>query len=94
MKDLLSIIENKKGLVMDGNWRQSGEDVEYNLPDLLKNSRRMPEIVVVLKCKEEVSVSRNLADCEDDLKVEFERRMAEREANRVKAREDALKEKV
>ena len=46
----------------------------------------MPEIVIVLKCKEEVSIKRNLADCEDELKAEFERKMEEREANRVKAR--------
>ena len=78
---------------MDGNWRSSAEDAEYVLPDLLKNSRRMPEIVVILKCKEEVSIKRNMDDCEDDLKAEFERRMKEREENRVKVREEARKEK-
>ena len=66
------MIDCKKGLIIDGNWRPTGEDADYQLPDLLKNARRMPEIVVILKCKEEVSVKRNLDDCEEDLKAEFE----------------------
>ena len=73
---------------MDGCWRPKGEDAEYTLPDLLKNSRRMPEIVIVLKCKEEVSIKRNFADIEEELKAEFERLMEERETNRVKKREE------
>lgn len=94
VKDLRDIISINKGLVMDGTWRPSGEDAEYAIPDLLKNARRMPEIVVVLKCKEEVTLKRNLADCEEELKAEFERRMEKREADKVKARDDARKEKV
>ena len=68
---------------MDGNWRAGIKDdfgfdeedadkeapeVEYVLPELLKNSRRMPEIVVILKCKEDAAVARNFADDEDVLK--------------------------
>ena len=94
VKDLRDIISVSKGLVIDGTWRPSGEDAEYVIPDLLKNARRMPEIVVVLKCKEEVSIKRNLSDCEEDLKAEFKRRMEKREADRVKAREEAREEKV
>lgn len=93
IKDIRSIIAAEKGYIMDGNWRSTAEDAEYVLPDLLKNSRRMPEIVVILKCKEEVSIKRNMDDCMDDLKAEFENRMKEREENRVKAREEARKEK-
>jgi hypothetical protein len=44
-------------------------EVEYVLPDLLKSARRMPEIVVILKCKDEVAVARNYADDEEDLKA-------------------------
>ena len=72
VKDLRAVIDTSKGLVIDGNWRPQGEDSEYAIPDLLKNARRMPEIVVILKCKEEVSISRNLADCEEELKAEFD----------------------
>ena len=61
------MIDASKGLIIDGNWRPEGEEPEYAIPDLLKNSRRMPEIVVVLKCKEEVSISRNMADSEEEL---------------------------
>lgn len=94
VKDLRSIIDVSKGLVIDGNWRPAGEDAEYAIPDLLKNARRMPEIVVVLKCKEEVSIKRSLSDGEEELKAEFERRMEKREADRTKARQDAREEKV
>lgn len=86
--DITSIIPAKKGLIMDGNWRPKGEDADYAIPDLLKNARRMPEIVIVLKCKEDVSIKRHMADIEDDLKAEFERLMEEREQNRVKKREE------
>ena len=79
---------------MDGSWRPKGEDAEYTLPDLLKNSRRMPEIVIVLKCKEEVSISRHMADIEDDLKAKFEKAIEDREAARVKRRQEAKDEKL
>ena len=79
---------------MDGCWRPKGEDAEYTLPDLLKNSRRMPEIVIVLKCKEEVSISRHMADIEDDLKAKFEKAIEDREAARVKRRQEAKDEKL
>ena len=80
LKDLKAVIDVKKGLIMDGNWRapivddfgfdEEGEakeapEVEYALPDLLKQSRRMPEIVVILKCKEDAAVARNFADDEE-----------------------------
>jgi len=88
ISDITSIILAKKGLIMDGNWRPKGDDAEYAIPDLLKNARRMPEIVIILKCKEEVSIKRHMSDIEDDLKAEYERLMEERENNRVKKREE------
>jgi hypothetical protein len=54
----------------------------------------MPEIVVILKCKEEVSIKRSLADSADEMKAEFERKTNERQANKVKARQDARNEKI
>ena len=38
----------------------------------------MPEVIVILSCKEEISVSRMLADSEEDLKVAFEQKMEKR----------------
>ena len=84
VSDLKSVVPSNKGLVIDGNWRIGGEEPSYDIPDLLKNARRMPEIVIVLKCKEEVSVKRNLADCADDMKAKFERKTNARAANKVK----------
>ena len=94
VKDLRTIIPASNGLVIDGNWRSTGEDTSYDIPDLLKSSRRMPEIVVILKCKEEVSIKRDFADCEQDMKAEFERKMEERRVGKVKARLDARTEKL
>ena len=52
VKDISAVIDCNKGLIIDGNWRPEGEEAEYAVPDLLKNARRMPEVVVILKCKE------------------------------------------
>jgi len=94
VKDLRTIIPASNGLVIDGNWRATGEDSSYDIPDLLKSARRMPEIVVILKCKEEVSIKRDFADCEQEMVAEFERKMEERRVGKVKARLDARTEKL
>ena len=94
VSDLKSVVHSNKGLVIDGNWRVGGDEPSYDIPDLLKNARRMPEIVVILKCKEEVSIKRSLADSADEMKAEFERKTNERQANKVKARQDARNEKI
>lgn len=47
------IFDASKGYVIDGCWRDLPENaVSQNLQDLLFESRRVPEIVVILKCKE------------------------------------------
>jgi len=94
---------------MDGTWRapivdafgfdeedadKEAPEVEYVLPELLKNSRRMPEIVVILKCKDDAAVNRNYADDEDLLKKLLEEEVAKREKKRVDAREAARQEKL
>ena len=109
VSDLRAIIDNTKGIIMDGNWRAGIKDdfgfdeedadkeapeVEYVLPELLKNSRRMPEIVVILKCKDDAAVNRNYADDEDLLKKLLEEEVAKREKKRVDAREAARQEKL
>mmetsp|Transcript_46063 Transcript_46063/g.61010 ORF Transcript_46063/g.61010 Transcript_46063/m.61010 type:complete len:262 (+) Transcript_46063:1389-2174(+) len=110
IKDLREIIDSEKGLIMDGNWRapikddfgfdEEGADaaeapeVEYMIPDLLKNARRMPEIVVILKCKEDAAIGRNYADDEEALKNMLEAELAKREKKRVDAREQSKQEKL
>lgn len=93
---------------MDGNWRAPIKDdfgfeeegaaaedpeIEYVIPDLLKNARRMPEIVVILKCKEDVAVDRNYADDEALLQKILDDELAKREKKRVDEREEARKAK-
>lgn len=87
VKDLKDVIDSKAGLIIDGSWRPKGEDAEYQLPDLLKNARRIPEIVIILKCKEDVAIKRNLADNEETLQATFERKNLEREQKRTADRE-------
>ena len=53
----------------------------------------MPEVIVILSCKEETSVSRMLADSEEDLKVAFEQKMEKRQADLDKKREEDRAEK-
>lgn len=47
------ILDSSKGLVIDGTWRDIAEEVVgQNLQTLMFESRRVPEIVIILKCKE------------------------------------------
>jgi hypothetical protein len=62
-----AVIESKKGLIMDGNWTTIPEDaVSAPFMDLLKDSRRMPEMFIILRCKEETTFDR----CRDDKETE------------------------
>ena len=68
MKDLMAA---NKGLIIDGNWTTLPEEaVVTPLQDLLVESRRMPEMLITLKCKEETTFKRCLDD--DKVKEEFE----------------------
>ena len=82
-----------KSLIIDGTWNGFGDDgVVTNVEagafaTLLTDSRRVPELVIVLKC-EEASAFLRLIDSEAT-KVEFERLMLARtEANTKKRAED------
>jgi flagellar biosynthesis GTPase FlhF len=102
------LIQASKGLVIDGTWSGFGE--ESNVPskdnggafaNLLIESRRVPEIVIVLKCKEDAAFKR-LIDA-DKTKAEFDKLMEARAEAKTKQRgedrvaklqetEDALKD--
>jgi hypothetical protein len=86
------IIDAKQGLVIDGTWNGFAED--SGVPsqggeayaNLLCESRRAPEMVIVLKCKEQAAFDR-LIDS-DKTKAEYDKLMAERAAGKKKQREE------
>jgi len=79
--------------VIDGNWTTLPEgSIETNLDKLLTDSRRAPEIVIVLKCKEKSTFDR----CIDDKKIrdEYEADKKKREAEILAKREEDKKAKL
>ena len=54
---------------------------------MLENARRMPEVVVVLTCKEDVAIKRALADAEDDLTKQYEEKCEKRDKEEKEARD-------
>lgn len=81
------IYDNSKGYIIDGTWRDLPEDaVSQSLQDLLIESRRVPEIVIILKCKEKATFDR-LID-RDALKAEYDRLMEAREAEKKRIRDE------
>lgn len=86
------ILDSKKGLVIDGTWRDipEGALAHANLQDLLFESRRMPEIVIILKCKEEATFKRIINA--EAIKSEYERLMEKRAADRAEERVKAKAE--
>ena len=92
------LLEASKGLIVDGQWKDNPDDeneitTTEPIYTLLESARRMPEVIVILSCKEETSVSRMLADSEEDLKVAFEQKMEKRQADLDKKREEDRAEK-
>jgi|LauGreDrversion4_2_1035121.scaffolds.fasta_scaffold43424_3 hypothetical protein len=93
-----NIFDSSKGLVIDGTWREipEGSLEQPALHELLINSRRVPEVVIILKCKEATTFKR-VIDTEK-IKAEYDRlmeiRQKKREAERIEkraAKEEALK---
>lgn len=81
------IFDSNKGLVIDGSWRDLPEGaVGQSLQDLLFESRRVPEIVVILKCKEANTFSRLIKS--DAIKAEFDRLMKARADERKRVRDE------
>lgn len=85
-KQLMQIIlDSTKSLVIDGNWTTLPEDaVTLPLQEILQESRRMPEVVVVLRCKEPTTFNRCLD--KGEIQREYERLMEERAAEAAKRR--------
>lgn len=81
------IFDSSKGYVIDGCWRDLPEGViGQSLQDLLFESRRVPEIVVILKCKEAATFKRIINS--DAIKAEYDRLMELRAAERKKVRDE------
>jgi hypothetical protein len=82
------IFDAKKGLIIDGHWTTLPEDtVSTSLQELLSGSKRMPEIVIVLKCKEESTFARTIF--KDKIKADFDKIMLKRKEDIEKKRADA-----
>lgn len=91
VKFMTELVDSKKGLIIDGHWTTLPEGaVEKSLYDLLLESKRMPEIVVVIKCKEDSTYARCVF--KDKIKAKFEEIMAKRKADSARKRADARKE--
>lgn len=87
------ILNSKQGLVIDGTWTTVPEEHESpNLFELLETARRLPEVVVVLKCKEPATIERCLD--KDAIKAEFDKLMKERAELREKERKEAREAKL
>ena len=89
-------MDANKGLIVDGTWNGFAEDSTIpadgpGYANLLIDSRRSPEVVIVLNCKEQESFKR-LID-EEATKKEYDRLMEERTERIKKEREAARKEK-
>jgi adenylate/nucleoside-diphosphate kinase len=89
MKD---IFEASKGLIIDGTWTTLPEDVVGQpLQELLDQSRRYPEVVLMLKCSEESTFTRMIDF--DSIRAEYERLEEERIEKRKQERDEARKAK-
>ena len=65
------ILSAEKSLVIDGSWTSLPEDtVVLPLHELLFEARRTPEIVIVLRCREETTLKRCIDEAAIKLKYE------------------------
>lgn len=81
------IYDNQKGYVIDGCWRDLPEGkVTQPLQELLFESRRVPEIVIILKCKEKATFDRIID--RESIRAAFNQKMEARENERRKVREE------
>lgn len=80
------LYDNQKGYVIDGNWRDlpEGAIAHPNLHELLFESRRVPEVVIIMKCKEKATFDR----CIDrqTIREAFDKLIEAREAEKAKVR--------
>jgi len=62
-----TLMNSHKGLVIDGSWRDVSEEVvQMSMEEILVESRRLPEVVIHLTCKEENTGKR----CIDEAKLQ------------------------
>jgi len=59
-----------KGLIIDGNWAPAEGTVDTPIEKMLEDARKMPEMLIVLKCKVETTFERCLDD--EKVKEDFE----------------------
>ena len=81
------IYENSKGYIIDGNWREIPEGtISQSFTDLLFESRRVPEVVIILKCKEKATFDR----CIDRVTIRdaYNKLMEARDNERQKLRQE------
>ena len=87
-----SLMDANKGLIIDGSWRKMSEEDKMDaeaFEKLLVGSRRMPEIVVILRCSEE-STHKRLIDFKA-IKAEYDRLMEIRATERARVRAEERK---
>jgi hypothetical protein len=92
-------LDSNKGLIIDGTWNNFPEDSVAGAPNpdgasfsnLLIESRRPPEVFIVLKCSELSSIARMI----DKKKINelFKKQMEEREEKKTIKREEDRKAK-
>ena len=85
-------MDASKGLIIDGSWRKMSEEDKMDaeaFEKLLVGSRRMPEIVVILRCSED-STHKRLIDFKA-IKAEFDRLMEIRATDRASKRAEERK---
>ena len=78
-----AILPSSRALVIDGNWTSLPEEtVSMPLHELLFESRRTPEVVIVLRCKEETTFKR----CIDEkaIKEKYEKIVKDRKEAKEK----------
>jgi hypothetical protein len=81
------IYDNSKGYIIDGNWRDIPEGtINQSFADLLFESRRVPEVVIILKCKEKATFDR----CIDrvSIKAAYDKLMEARETEKTRVRKE------
>lgn len=85
-------MDASKGLIIDGSWRKMSEEDKMDaeaFEKLLVGSRRMPEIVVILRCSED-STHKRLIDFAA-IKKEYDSLMSLRNMERARVREEERK---
>lgn len=84
------IYDNAQGYIIDSTWRDLPEGaVAQNLQDLLFESRRVPEAVIIIKCKEKATFDRIIN--RTAIKAAFDRLMEVREAEKKRIRDEERK---